>query len=77
MEVLKTPEATKTARFIQILEDGSEFDCELPIADNFNDGTGVLFYKNKGFVPYDVYMDEKNQKAVKAKRDADAKKGDK
>jgi len=76
MEIVKQPEVTKFAKFVQILDDehNSEFVCELPIGPSFNDGTGILFYKNRGFIPYDEYVAKKHAKEVVEKQAAEKKK---
>lgn len=68
--ILKEIPIAPMAKFVQILEDGSEFVCDLPIGPNVNDGSGPLYYLNLGFVPFQRYQEEKQLKALQA-----AKKG--
>lgn len=64
----------KTAKFVHIEKDGSEFVCDLPIEKQFNDGSGVLFYVNNcGLIPYDTYMAQKHSKEEAAKREKKGK----
>jgi hypothetical protein len=69
METIIAPQETKYAPFVQILEDGSEFHCELPIDSQFNDGTGSNYYMRKGFIPLGVFLAEKHKKEVAAERE--------
>jgi hypothetical protein len=66
IEVNQPIAETPKQKFVRI-ENGQEFICELPVARNFNDGTGALFWCNLGFETYDSYMDKKIAREASAR----------
>ena len=66
-QTIKEIPATETAEFVRI-EDGKEFHCSLPIGPNVNNGTGHLFWINKGFVPKAEFASKKHAAEAEARR---------
>ena len=68
---IKEIQPTKTVRFVRV-EDGFPNVYDLPIEKNFNDGTGVLFYHNLGFIEHSKWLADQHAKAVAEKQAKEA-----
>jgi hypothetical protein len=79
MEVIKDDSnlPVQMATFVRLEEDGvTEQVVELPIDRYFNDGSGAVYWINRGFTPLAEYQAKKHAAQVKAQQEADAKKAE-